>query len=594
MSNKNKKSTGNGATLRRIIGYAKPCLPLVAAAVVLVTTYAVLSHIVPKYVGNAIDLMIGEGRVDADGVAAILPKIAAVTILGAICTRLASLIGTRVSTSVVRRIREDCVRKIQRLPLSYLDSTPSGDIVSRVISDTDQLSEGLLTGIIHFFSGSVTIVIALAFMMHINFAIAAVVAVLTPFSMLLTTFIAKRSYSLFRARNEISARQTALMDEAISGREVIEAYSHEGSTFGEFERVNDEYVNTATKAVFFSSLPNPSSRFLNSLIYSIVALIGALTAISGGGAVTAGQLTALLTYAREYAKPFNDLSGVVAEFQGALASAARVFEFLDAPELAPDPVDAEQLSADDNDGSIRAKNVDFSYTDAPFMKNMTFEAKAGQKIAVVGPTGCGKTTLINLFMRFYEIDGGTIEVGGHDISRVTRSSLRASLGMVLQDTWISSGTVRDNIAMAKPEATDEEIEKAARAARAHSFISKLPQGYDTVLGEGGGRLSRGQIQLICIARVMLALPPMLILDEATSSIDTRTEIKIQEAFAEMMRGRTSVIVAHRLNTIKNADRILVMKDGNIVEQGTHCELMEADGFYASLYGAQFRSASQGE
>jgi ATP-binding cassette subfamily B protein len=416
--------------------------------------------------------------------------------------------------------------------------------------------------------------------------VAIVVGVLTPMSMLVAAFIANRTFSLFGKKSAIAAKQTAVIDEAVAGREVISLFSHEGESLAAFDEINEEYRKTATRAVFYSSITNPATRYVNSLVYGGVALAGGLLSIASGGAISAGEISCLLTYSQNYAKPFNELSSVLAELQSSLASAMRVFEFLDAKE---EETTADiSISPDAVKGELKARDVAFSYTDEPFMENIDFEASSGQRIAIVGPTGCGKTTLINLLMRFYDTTGGSICVDGKDISKISRRELRACFGMVLQDTWLSSGSVRENIAMGKPDATDEEIVAAAKAAHAHKFIMRLPQGYDTPLGEDGSVLSAGQIQLLCIARVMLALPPMLILDEATSSIDTRTEIKIQDAFAEMMKGRTSFIVAHRLNTIKNADKILVMKDGKIVEQGRHDELMAKNGFYASLYGAQFK------
>ena len=457
-----------------------------------------------------------------------------------------------------------------------------------MIADVDRMSEGLLTGITELYSSVLSIIVTLVFMLVINYKVALVVALLTPLSMLVAGFIAKRTFSLFREQSVLAARQTAIIDESVAGMGVVKAYSRENALSEDFEKLNEEYRRTATRAVFYSSITNPATRFVNSLVYCGVALAGGLMAVANP-LVTAGEISCLLDYAHSYAKPFNELSGVIAELQSALACASRVFELLDTPDEPSDAPDAVDIDPAKVRGAVRADNVGFSYTDKPFMSGIDFDVKQGMRVAVVGPTGCGKTTLINLFMRFYETDAGTITVDGRSIRNITRGSLRASFGMVLQDTWLKSSTVRENIAMGKPDATDAEIEVAARASHAHSFIKRLPQGYDTVLSEDGSQLSQGQKQLLCISRVMLALPPMLILDEATSSIDTRTEIKIQKAFAELMRGRTSFIVAHRLNTIKNADLILVMKDGKIIERGTHDELMSAGGFYADLYGAQFRS-----
>lgn len=579
-------------TVRRLFRFAKPFLPLFLLAFLFALASSILSHYVPVLVGDAIDRMVKQGAVDFAAVGALLPKILWITLAVALFDWLIRLISSRASASITRDIRSACIRKIEHLPLSYLDSHPSGDTLSRVISDTDRLSEGLLTGIIQLYSSVLGILVTLVFMLVINVRVALVVALLTPVSMLVAAFIAGRTFTLFRDQSAMQARQTAMLDEAVSGREIISAFSHESASLAEFEELNERYRKTATRAVFYSSITNPATRFVNSLVYCGVALVGGLLAIASGGAFSAGQLSCLLTYSHDYAKPFNELSGVVTELQSSLASAMRVFELLDTPDEVPDREQAAALTAEETAGSIEVRHVDFSYTDEPFMKDLDFFALQGQRVAIVGPTGCGKTTLINLFMRFYEVNAGAITIGGRDVRDTTRESLRASFGMVLQDTWLSSGTVRENLTMGRPDATDEEIVAAAKAAHSHSFISRLPNGYDTVLGENGGKLSQGQVQLLCITRVMLALPPMLILDEATSSIDTRTEIKIQQAFGELMKGRTSFIVAHRLNTIKNADRILVMKDGCIVEQGTHAELMAlSDGFYAGLYGAQFRNAN---
>lgn len=575
-------------TLVRLLKYCKPLLPVAAGALLLAAVSIVAAHFIPVLVGDAIDLALGKGQVDMPGILKILFVIPLLAILSALFDWLVRIAGTRLSSAVTRDIRADCIRKIERLPLSYLDSHRTGDTLSRMIADVDRMSEGLLTGITELYSSVLSIVVTLVFMLVINYKVALVVALLTPLSMLVAGFIAKRTFSLFREQSVLAARQTAIIDESVAGMGVVKAYSRENALSEDFEKLNDEYRRTATRAVFYSSITNPATRFVNSLVYCGVALAGGLMAVANP-LVTAGEISCLLYYAHSYAKPFNELSGVIAELQSALACASRVFELLDTPDEPGDAPDAVDIDPAEVKGAIRADNVGFSYTDKPFMSGIDFDVKQGMRVAVVGPTGCGKTTLINLFMRFYETDAGTITVDGRSIRNITRGSLRASFGMVLQDTWLKSGTVRENIAMGKPDATDAEIEAAARASHAHSFIKRLPQGYDTVLSEDGSQLSQGQKQLLCISRVMLALPPMLILDEATSSIDTRTEIKIQKAFAELMRGRTSFIVAHRLNTIKNADLILVMKDGKIIERGTHDELMSAGGFYADLYGAQFRS-----
>ena len=575
-------------TLVRLLKYCKPLLPVASGALLLAAVSIVSAHFIPVLVGDAIDLALGKGQVDMPGILKILSVIPLLALLSALFDWLVRIAGTRLSAAVTRDIRADCIRKIERLPLSYLDSHRTGDTLSRMIADVDRMSEGLLTGITELYSSVLSIIVTLVFMLVINYKVALVVALLTPLSMLVAGFIAKRTFSLFREQSVLAARQTAIIDESVAGMGVVKAYSRENALSEDFEKLNEEYRRTATRAVFYSSITNPATRFVNSLVYCGVALAGGLMAVANT-LVTAGEISCLLYYAHSYAKPFNELSGVIAELQSALACASRVFELLDTPDEPSDAPDAVDIDPANVRGAVRADNVGFSYTDKPFMSGIDFDVKQGMRVAVVGPTGCGKTTLINLFMRFYETDAGTITVDGRSIRNITRGSLRASFGMVLQDTWLKSGTVRENIAMGKPDATDAEIEAAARASHAHSFIKRLPQGYDTVLSEDGSQLSQGQKQLLCISRVMLALPPMLILDEATSSIDTRTEIKIQKAFAELMRGRTSFIVAHRLNTIKNADLILVMKDGKIIERGTHDELMSAGGFYADLYGAQFRS-----
>ncbi len=575
--------------LRRLLKYSRPLIPIAVGAFVLAGISIVAAHFIPVLVGNAIDLAVGKGNVDINGILGILTVIPILAIVSALFDWLVRLAGLRLGASVTRDIRADCIRKIEKLPLSYLDSHRTGDTLSRMIADVDRMSEGLVTGITELYSSALSIIVTLIFMIVINYKVALVVALLTPLSMLVAAFISKRTFSLFHEQSTLAARETAVIDESVSGGAVVKAYSREDAITADFDELNEEYRKTATRAVFYSSITNPSTRFVNSLVYCGVALAGGLMAVANP-LVTAGQISTLLYYAHNYAKPFNELSDVIAELQSSLASAARVFELLDTPDEPDELPDAAAIDPAKVEGSVRADGVEFSYTDRPFMAGIDFDVKPGMRVAVVGPTGCGKTTLINLFMRFYETNAGTITVDGKDIRHITRDSLRASFGMVLQDTWLKSGTVRENIAMGKPDATDDEIEAAARASHAHSFIKRLPKGYDTPLSEDGGQLSQGQKQLLCITRVMLALPPMLILDEATSSIDTRTEIKIQKAFAELMRGRTSFIVAHRLNTIKNADMILVMKDGRIIERGTHDELMKADGFYAGLYGAQFKSA----
>ncbi len=593
MAKKNQKLSRSEQkyVIGRLLGFAKRFIPLFAIAFIFAAASALMSHFIPVLVGEGIDLIVEAGKVDFEGIARIIPVILALTLAGALLDWLVRLIATCAGTMVVRDIRSEAIRKLQRLPVSYFDNHPSGDVLSRIIADTDRLSEGLLTGLIQLYSSVLGIIITLVFMIIIDWKVALIVAVLTPMSMFVAGFIASKTFSLFKKRTETAAEQTALIDESVGGRDVITAFSHQKDSLERFDEINERYCNVATKAVFYSSLTNPATRFVNNLVYCGVALISALLSIGTGSTVTAGDISCLLTYASNYAKPFNELSGVVTELQSSLASALRIFELLDAEEMPAEGEDCIELDPESLAGKLQAHDLAFSYTDKPFMENMNFWAKPGQHIAIVGPTGCGKTTLVNLFMRFYEPMGGSIEVDGIPVSKVTKRSLRASIGMVLQDTWLSSGTVRENIAMGRPDATDEEVEAAARAARAHSFIKRLPQGYDTPLGEDGGRLSQGQKQLLCIARVMLCLPPILILDEATSSIDTRTEIKINQAFDKLMEGRTSFIVAHRLGTIKNADCILVMKYGNIIEQGNHAELMAKNGFYSELYGAQFKKIS---
>lgn len=576
-------------TLRRLLGYSRPLIPAAVGALIMAAISIVAAHFIPELVGDAIDLAIGRGNVDMPGILRILAIVPVLAVVSALFDWLVRLVGLRIGAVMTRDVRSDCIRKIEKLPLSYLDSHRSGDILSRVVADVDKMSDGLATGITQLYSSALSIICTMVFMIRINYKVALVVALLTPVSMIVAAFISKQTFSLFHEQSKLAARQTAIIDESVSGGAVIKAYSRESAVSEDFNEINREYVRTATRAVFYSSITNPSTRFVNSMVYCGVALVAGLASLTNP-LVTAGQISTLLYYSHNYAKPFNELSDVMAELQSSLASAARIFELLDTPSEQEDPADAAVIDPQSTIGAICAKDVAFSYTDRPFMEGINFDVKPGMRVAVVGPTGCGKTTLINLFMRFYETNGGSITVDGRDISHITRQSLRSSFGMVLQDTWLRAGSVRDNIAMGRPDATDAEIEAAARAAHAHSFIKRLPNGYDTILGEDGGQLSQGQKQLLCISRVMLALPPMLILDEATSSIDTRTEIKIQKAFAELMRGRTSFIVAHRLNTIKNADLILVMKDGHIIERGTHDELMQAGGFYADLYGAQFRSA----
>ena len=571
------------ATLRRVLEKIRPyrffvgCSLLVAAVSVAAQLY------IPILCGSAIDLMLGKGRVDFAGVMQIIVQIVAVAILAAFAQWLLSVCNNRITFSVSRDLRNAALRKIQTLPLSYLDSHPSGDIVSRMIADVDTFADGLLMGFTQLFSGLLTIFGTLLFMLWENVPITLVVVCITPLSLVVASFLAKRSYKYFQGQSTVRGEQTALVNEMIEGQKVVQAFGHEAESLASFDEVNTRLQDVSLKAIFFSSMTNPATRFVNNIVYAGVGLVGAIYAVAGG--ITIGQLSIFLNYANQYTKPFNEISGVVTELQNALACAARVFELLDADDQVPEAEHARVLQPD---GHVELKDVSFRYLpDRPLIEGLDLDVKPGQRIAIVGPTGCGKTTLINLLMRFYDVNGGSITVSGADIRNVTRASLRGSYGMVLQDTWLRAGTVRENIAYGKPDATDEEIVAAAKAAHADSFIRRLPDGYDTVIAEDGGNISQGQKQLLCIARVMLCLPPMLILDEATSSIDTRTEVRIQAAFARMMQGRTSFIVAHRLSTIREADVILVMKDGHIVEQGNHDELLAQGGFYAKLYNSQF-------
>ena len=571
------------ATLRRVLEKIRPyrffvgCSLLVAAVSVAAQLY------IPILCGSAIDLMLGKGRVDFAGVMQIIVQIVAVAILAAFAQWLLSVCNNRITFSVSRDLRNAALRKIQTLPLSYLDSHPSGDIVSRMIADVDTFADGLLMGFTQLFSGLLTIFGTLLFMLWENVPITLVVVCITPLSLVVASFLAKRSYKYFQGQSTVRGEQTALVNEMIEGQKVVQAFGHEAESLASFDEVNTRLQDVSLKAIFFSSMTNPATRFVNNIVYAGVGLVGAIYAVAGG--ITIGQLSIFLNYANQYTKPFNEISGVVTELQNALACAARVFELLDADDQVPEAEHARVLQPD---GHVELKDVSFRYLpDRPLIEGLDLDVKPGQRIAIVGPTGCGKTTLINLLMRFYDVNGGSITVSGADIRNVTRASLRGSYGMVLQDTWLRAGTVRENIAYGKPDATDEEIVAAAKAAHADSFIRRLPDGYDTVISEDGGNISQGQKQLLCIARVMLCLPPMLILDEATSSIDTRTEVRIQAAFARMMQGRTSFIVAHRLSTIREADVILVMKDGHIVEQGNHDELLAQGGFYAKLYNSQF-------
>ena len=571
------------ATLTRVLHKIRPYSLFVVCSLIVAAVSVAAQLYIPILCGDAIDLMLGKGNVDFAGVGRIIVEVLVVAVVAAFAQWLLSVCNNRITFSVSRDLRNEALRKIQTLPLSYLDSHPSGDIVSRMVADVDTFADGLLMGFTQLFSGVLTILGTLLFMLSENVVITLVVVCITPLSLLAASFLAKRSYKYFQGQSSVRGEQTALVNEMIEGQKVVQAFGHEAESLDAFDEVNGRLQDVSLKAVFFSSMTNPATRFVNNIVYAGVGLVGALYAVRGG--ITIGQLSVFLNYANQYTKPFNEISGVVTELQNALACAARVFELLDADDQIPEAENAAVLQPD---GHVQLEDVSFRYLpDRPLIEGLSLDVKPGQRIAIVGPTGCGKTTLINLLMRFYDVNGGAIKVSGTDIRDVTRASLRGSYGMVLQDTWLRAGTVRENIAYGKPDATLDEVVAAAKAAHADSFIRRLPEGYDTVIAEDGGNISQGQKQLLCIARVMLCLPPMLILDEATSSIDTRTEVRIQKAFARMMQGRTSFIVAHRLSTIREADVILVMKDGHIVEQGNHDELLAAGGFYAKLYNSQF-------
>ena len=571
------------ATLNRVLHKIRPYSAFVVCSLLVAAVSVAAQLYIPILCGDAIDKMLGKGNVDLAGVLRIAVSILVVAAVAALAQWLLSVCNNRITFSVSRDLRNEALRKIQTLPLSYLDSHPSGDIVSRMVADVDTFADGLLMGFTQLFSGILTIFGTLLFMLRENVPITLVVVCITPLSLVVAGFLAKRSYGYFQSQSTVRGKQTALVNEMIEGQKVVQAFGHEAESLAAFDEVNGQLQDVSLKAIFFSSLTNPATRFVNNIVYAGVGLVGALYAVRGG--ITIGQLSVFLSYANQYTKPFNEISGVVTELQNALACAARVFELLDAEDQVPE---AENAAALQPDGHVQLQDVSFRYLpDRPLIEGLSLDVQPGQRIAIVGPTGCGKTTLINLLMRFYDVNSGSIKVSGTDIRDVTRASLRGSYGMVLQDTWLRAGTVRENIAYGKPDATMEEVIAAAKAAHAHSFIRRLPKGYDTVIAEDGGNISQGQKQLLCIARVMLCLPPMLILDEATSSIDTRTEVRIQKAFARMMQGRTSFIAAHRLSTIREADVILVMKDGHIVEQGSHDQLLAQGGFYAKLYNSQF-------
>jgi len=571
------------ATLNRVLHKIRPYSAFVVCSLLVAAVSVAAQLYIPILCGDTIDKMLGKGNVDLAGVLRIAVSILVVAAVAALAQWLLSVCNNRITFSVSRDLRNEALRKIQTLPLSYLDSHPSGDIVSRMVADVDTFADGLLMGFTQLFSGILTIFGTLLFMLRENVPITLVVVCITPLSLVVAGFLAKRSYGYFQSQSTVRGKQTALVNEMIEGQKVVQAFGHEAESLAAFDEVNGQLQDVSLKAIFFSSLTNPATRFVNNIVYAGVGLVGALYAVRGG--ITIGQLSVFLSYANQYTKPFNEISGVVTELQNALACAARVFELLDAEDQVPE---AENAAALQPDGHVQLQDVSFRYLpDRPLIEGLSLDVQPGQRIAIVGPTGCGKTTLINLLMRFYDVNSGSIKVSGTDIRDVTRASLRGSYGMVLQDTWLRAGTVRENIAYGKPDATMDEVIAAAKAAHAHSFIRRLPDGYDTVIAEDGGNISQGQKQLLCIARVMLCLPPMLILDEATSSIDTRTEVRIQKAFARMMQGRTSFIVAHRLSTIREADVILVMKDGHIVEQGNHDQLLAQGGFYAKLYNSQF-------
>ncbi|MBQ4310762.1 MAG: ABC transporter ATP-binding protein [Oscillospiraceae bacterium] len=575
--------------LKRTMRYIRKYYVLLVLSVITAAVSALLMLYIPILVGDTIDCIVGTGDVGFERIAALLTRLAAVAAAAAAAQWVLSMINNKMTYGVVHDVRNDAFAKIQMLPMSYLDSHPTGETVSRVIADVDQFADGLLMGFTQFFTGIVTIIGTLVFMLRINAKIALLVIVLTPLSLFAAKFISEHTYSMFKKQSETRAEQTALTDEMISGIKVMQAYSREKQTLEKFDEINDRLEKCSLKAIFYSSLTNPVTRFVNNMVYAVVALAGAFSVISPAGtaaAFTVGRLASLLSYANQYTKPFNEISGVVTELQNALACAARIFELIDEEPQTPDKTGADDIA--EIKGNVGFNDVYFSYSpEKPLIRDFSLDVGAGRRIAIVGPTGCGKTTLINLIMRFYDVNSGSITVDGTDSRDIPRRVLRGNIGMVLQETWLKSGTIRDNIVMGRPDATDEEIIAAAKAAHSYGFIRRLPDGFDTVIGEDGGSLSQGQKQLLCITRVMLCRPPMLILDEATSSIDTRTEIRIQEAFSRLMEGRTSFVVAHRLSTIREADDIIVMKDGNIVETGRHDELLAKNGFYASLYNSQF-------
>ena len=571
-------------TLKKVLSYLRRYWFFMALSVLLAAASVAASLYIPILTGSAVDLILGPGQVDFSGIFRILVKIGIAIGVAALCQWTMNVSNNHVAYRVVRDIRQDAFRRLQKLPLRYLDSHPAGEVVSRMVADVDQFADGLLMGFTQLFTGVLTILGTLFFMFSVNVGISLVVVLVTPVSLFVAAFIAKRTYDMFRLQSQVRGEQTGFVEEMVGEQKVVQAFGREKKALEQFDEVNERLRKCSLRAIFFSSITNPSTRFVNSLVYTGVGLVGALSVVGGG--LTVGQLSCFLSYANQYTKPFNEISGVVTELQNALACAGRVFELIEEEPQLPDSPNAVQL--EHVEGRVSIEDVFFAYQKGQrLIEHFNLEVKPGQRVALVGPTGCGKTTVINLLMRFYDVDSGVIRVEGTDIREVTRNSLRKNYGRVLQDTWLKQGTIRENIAYGKPEATLEEVVEAAKAAHAHSFIKRLPQGYDTVIGEDGGAISQGQKQLLCIARVMLCLPPMLILDEATSSIDTRTEARIQKAFAKMMQGRTSFIVAHRLSTIQDADVILVMRDGHIIEQGSHQALLAQGGFYAELYNSQF-------
>ena len=573
-----------GKTIRKVLTYIRNYWMYLGASVLLAAATVVLTLYIPILTGQAVDFILAKGLVDFVGIAVILKKMAIVIFLTAAAQWLMNVCNNHMTYHIVRDIRKDAFERLEHLPLKFLDAHSYGEIVSRVIADVDQFADGLLMGFTQLFSGVLTIVITLVFMITINIKITLAVVVITPVSLFVASFIAKKTYSMFRLQSRTRGEQTAFIEEMVGNQKVVQAFSHEKEAMDQFDEINDRLGACSLRAMFFSSITNPATRFINSIVYAVVGVVGAFLAIAGG--ISVGQLASLLSYANQYTKPFNEISGVVTELQNAIACAARIFELIEEEPEVPDAPGAIEL--ENADGSVELEHVSFSYVpEQKLIEDFNLSVKPGQRVAIVGPTGCGKTTLINLLMRFYDVNDGQIRVSGVPIMEMTRKSLRKNYGMVLQETWLKAGTIRENIVMGKPDATEEEILEAAKASHAHSFIKRLPEGYDTVIGEDGGNLSQGQKQLLCITRVMLCLPPMLILDEATSSIDTRTEMRIQKAFAKMMKGRTSFIVAHRLSTIQEADVILVMKDGHIIEKGKHEELLAQNGFYAKLYQSQF-------